>query len=134
MFLSSPIKKSALIGFLLLATDHVAKAQDIHYHYVRANGSNLTFFSPRPSYVFSRNRVYVYPPVPQAEPPPPNTWLEFRHPFTHSYLTVPVNLPNGSIPRIENRADRVIYNYPGYSVVIHFVRDGSVDVSYQSQH
>jgi hypothetical protein len=131
MFVPCQIKKSALVAFLLLAITKSASAQDIHYHYVRPNGSSLAAFSPRPSYAFIRGRVYYFSPLPQLDPPPPNTWLQFRHPFTHSYVTVPVNLPNG-IPRIENHHDRVLYNYGDYSVVIHFVRDGSVDVSYKS--
>ena len=131
MVLLNRIKKFALVACLLWLLTEPARAEDVHYHYVRPNGSSFVAFSPRPSYAFIRGRLYPLPPVPQPEPPPPNTWLQFRHPYTHSYVTVPVNLPNG-IPRIENRGDRIIYNYPGYSVVIHFVRDGSVDVGYQS--
>jgi hypothetical protein len=126
------IKKAALVVCLFWLLAEPVQAEDIHYHYVRPSGSSVAVFSPRPSYAFIRGRLYTLPPVPQPDPPPPNTWLQFRHPYTHSYVTVAVNLPNG-IPQIENRGDRVIYKYPGYSVVIHFVRDGSVDVTYQSQ-
>ncbi len=133
MVRASQIKKSALVGFLLLATAGTAKAQQVQYHYVRADGSRFLAYTPRPSYAFVRGRVYYFSPPPQLEPPPPNTWLEFRHPHTHAYLTVPLNLPNG-MPQIEYRGDRVIYNYGGSSVVIHFVRDGSVDVTYPSRY
>ena len=46
-------------------------------------------------------------------------------------ITVPLSFPEGT-PRIEHRADRVIYNYGSYTVEVHFLPDGSVDVVYNS--
>jgi hypothetical protein len=131
MFLNGQVKRWTLAASLLVAWAGAASGQEIHYQYVRLKGNNVMPLPAQPSYVYIRGRVYYFSPPPQPVPPAPNTWLEFLHPYSHAYVVVPVNLPN-AIPQIENRDDRVVYKYGGYSVVIQFVRDGSVNVTYQS--
>ena len=46
-------------------------------------------------------------------------------------VTVPLRLP-ADTPRMEHRADRIIYNYNDYVVEARFLEDGSVDVVYNS--
>jgi hypothetical protein len=87
-------------------------------------------FAPRDSFAFIGGQVYsLGPTAVNQSPPVPNSWLNFRHPHTHAYVIVPVALPNGT-PAIERAFDRIIYKYASVEVVIHFVRDGSVNVSY----
>ncbi len=61
----------------------------------------------------------------------PNQMVTFRHPYTGRNVTVPLTLPAGT-PRIEIRADRVIYDYGAYVVEARFLPDGSVDTVYNS--
>jgi len=102
------------------------------FRYVRPAGSRTLVWQPRDSVAFLGNQVYFFPTNISSQPPPPNQWLSFQHPFTHAYVSVPVALPPG-VPRLEQRSDRVIYDYGFISVVIHFLRDGSVNVSYNSK-
>jgi hypothetical protein len=68
----------------------------------------------------------LYPGQPRA-----THVVTFRHPFTGANVAVPLAFPLGS-PRLEYRADRIIYNYGSYSVEAHFYADGSVDTVYNS--
>jgi hypothetical protein len=102
------------------------------FRYVRPAGSRTLIWQPRDSVAFVGNQVYVFPASVQSQPPTPNQWLSFQHPFTHAYVSVPVALPPG-MPRLEQRSDRVIYDYSFMSIVILFLRDGSVNVSYNSK-
>jgi hypothetical protein len=108
------------------------RADDVGFRYVRPTGSRTLVWQPRDSVAFVGNQVFVFPTNISSQPPAPNQWLSFQHPFTHAYVSVPVALPPG-VPRLEQRSDRVIYDYGFISVVIHFLRDGSVNVSYNSK-
>jgi hypothetical protein len=107
-------------------------ADDLGFRYVRPTGSRTLVWQPRDSVAFVGNQVYFFPTSVSSQPPTPNQWLSFQHPFTHAYVSVPVRLPPG-MPRLEQRSDRVIYDYGIISIVIQFVRDGSVNVSYNSK-
>jgi hypothetical protein len=61
----------------------------------------------------------------------PNYLVTFRHLYTGQLVTVPVTFPEGT-PRLEYRANRVIYNYGSYTVEASFNPDGSVDMLYNS--
>jgi len=61
----------------------------------------------------------------------PNQMVTCRHPYTGRYVTVPLTLPEGT-PRLEHRADRIIYNYGTYVVEARFLLDGSVETVYNS--
>lgn len=60
----------------------------------------------------------------------PTHMVTFRHPVGRN-VTVPLTLPQGT-PRLQTRADRVVYNYDGYVIEVRFFADGSVDVVYNS--
>ena len=102
------------------------------FRYVRPSGSRSLIWQPRDNIAFVGNQFFVLPNNMSSQPPTPNQWLSLQHPFTHAYVSVPVALPPG-MPRMEPRSDRVIYDYGFMSVVIHFLRDGSVNVSYNSK-
>ncbi len=61
----------------------------------------------------------------------PNQMVTYRHPFTGRNVTVPIRMPDGP-PRLEQRSDRIVYNYGDYVVEARFLPDGSVDVVYNS--
>jgi hypothetical protein len=71
-------------------------------------------------------RVLPYPYVIK-----PNQMVTFRHPYTGRNVTVPLRLPQGTA-RMEQRSDRIIYNFGDYTVEARFLPDGSVDVIYNS--
>jgi hypothetical protein len=108
------------------------RADDVGFRYVRPTGSRTLVWQPRDSVAFVGNQVFVFPTSLQSQPPAPTQWLSLRHPFTHAYVSVPVALPSGT-PRLEQRSDRLIYDYGFMSIVILFLRDGSVNVSYNSK-
>ncbi len=118
-----------VVGFLIAATTPNLPADDAEFHYVRPYGGRYLNWRPRESFAVVGGQFYSIPPSSQPQPPAPNTWLPFRHPYTRDNVIVPVALPAG-IPRIVQHHDRLIYDYGFVSVVIHFVRDGSVNVSY----
>jgi hypothetical protein len=60
----------------------------------------------------------------------PTQMVTFRHTNGRN-VTVPLRLPD-STPRMEHRANRIIYNYNDYVVEARFLPDGSVDVVYNS--
>lgn len=61
----------------------------------------------------------------------PTQMVTYRHPFTGRNVTVPIRMPNGP-PRMEQRDDRIVYNFGDYVVEARFLPDGSVDVVYNS--
>ena len=61
----------------------------------------------------------------------PNQMVTFRHPYHGRLATLPLTLPEGT-PRLEHRADRIVYNYGSYVVEVRFIADGTVDVVYNS--
>ena len=125
-------KLAALVCLLTAALVIDVRADDSEFHYVRPYSSRMMNFTPRSSFAFIGGQVH-YLPSPTSQPPVPNNWLNFRHPYTHAYVSVPVALPNGT-PKVEHRSDRLIYDYGFVAVVIHFVRDGSVNVSYDPKN
>jgi hypothetical protein len=123
---------SKIIAVASLLTAGLAsgiRADDTDFRYVRPYGGRVMNFWPHESFAFIGGQVYPLTGNPSSQPPAPNSWLNFRHPYTHAYVTVPVAFPPG-MPRVERQGDRIIYDYVYTTVVIHFVRDGSVNVSY----
>ena len=56
--------------------------------------------------------------------------VTFRH-TNGRIVTVPLALPEAN-PRIETRADRIVYTSAEYVVEVRFFGDGTVDVMYNS--
>jgi hypothetical protein len=61
----------------------------------------------------------------------PNQMVTFRHAYGGRNVVVPLTLPR-STPRIEHRAESVIFNYGSYTAEVRFLPDGAVDVIYNS--
>lgn len=62
----------------------------------------------------------------------PNQIVTFLHPYTNQAISVPLTLPVGR-PRVDILSDRVVYNYGffSYKVVVRFLRNGLVEVTYK---
>ncbi len=72
---------------------------------------------------------------PRTEPyhfqPKATHMVTFRHPFSGQNVAVPLALPPGT-PQLTYQPDAVVYTYTQYTIRVVFLRDGSVDVVYNS--
>src|SRR5437016_12023731 len=96
----------ALAGLLTAGVTSGASADDTDFRYVRPYGGRVMSSRPRDSFAFIGGQVYPLTGNQSSQPPTPNSWLNFRHPYTHAYLTVPVNLPTG-LPKVDRQFDRM---------------------------
>jgi len=107
-----------------------ATAAQVRYHFTPAELCETTVLKPSatPGTRVAWFGLYraAYPCQPRA-----THVVTYRHPFTGGNVAVPLAFPLGT-PRVEYRADRIIYNYGSYSVEAHFFADGSVDAVYNS--
>jgi len=112
---------------LLLAAARPAEAARLRYHFAPGPGGNGCLTSPA-----AGQRLTLGGWQPYNCPPPRATQLvTFRHPCTGQAVTVPLALP-ASTPRMEYVRDRAVYNYGDYTVEVEFIKNGSVDVVYDS--
>jgi hypothetical protein len=68
---------------------------------------------------------------PALPPPRPNCQVNFKHPYTGQMVTVPLQLPDDT-PLIQYRFNAVIYNYGSDTVTVYFLREGGVDIVYNT--
>jgi hypothetical protein len=122
----------AIVMLLGLAPSWAA-AEQVRYHFVPADACGaMTQVPAGPEGTIGelkRGLGVLALPYPYAVRP--NQMVTFRHPYTGRNVTVPLRLPDGP-PRLEHRSDRIVYNYGDYTVETRFLRDGSVDVVYNS--
>lgn len=113
-----------------IATAPPAHAERVRYHYVPDARGTMTLKACGPNgaagdavswFGTTRTPINVVPRV--------NTQLTFRQPYTGQSVTVPVYLPHW-VPRIAYTRHWVTYQYSNFTVEIHFLPDGSVDVEY----
>lgn len=112
----------------------VAQAAVARFHYVPADASGKMIVPATSAYGGAGERLSWFGSVRQACPQPPRAtrMVTFRHPCTGRAVIVPLALPDGT-PVIEHRGPMtVVYNYGSYTVEVDFLRDGSVDVVYNS--
>jgi hypothetical protein len=115
---------------LLCGAAGEAAAEQLRFHYVPVDAAGNTTLQPNGGGVGERVNV-VGTGRPDNSQPRPTHLVTFRHPWTGRNVTVPMTFPEGT-PRLEYRAAAVIFNYGSYTVEVHFYRDGSVDVVYNS--
>ncbi len=132
MELRNFLKLTGVASLLVAGVVPCLRADDGEFRFVRPYGGRTAIWRPRDSFAVIGGQIYYSPADLTSPPPAPNNWLSFLHPYTHAYVTVPVALPNG-MPHMFQHTDRVSFDYGSVSVVIHFVRDGSVGVSYNSK-
>jgi hypothetical protein len=132
-----PAGRCAYISFVVLVamvcTSGTAQAARARFHYAATDSCGRMSLKPGGPCGAVGERLSLFGAAiePLCAPPLPTHYLSFRHPCTGQTVTVPVCLPEGT-PRLEYRNDRVIYNYGSYTVEVHFLADGSVDVVYNS--
>jgi hypothetical protein len=110
-----------------------AAAEQVRYHFVPADACGaMTQVPAGPEGTIGElKRGLGVLALPHPYAVRPNQMVTFRHPYTGRNVTVPLRLPDGP-PRLEHRSDRIVYNYGDYTVEARFLRDGSVDVVYNS--
>jgi hypothetical protein len=118
---------------LLGAAPSWAAAEQMRYHFVPADAcGKMTQVPAGPEGTLGElKRGLGIVPLPYSYAVRPNQMVTFRHPLSGRNVTVPLRLPEGP-PRLEHRADRIVYNYGDYTVDARFLPDGSVDVVYNS--
>ena len=108
-----------------------ADAGRTRFHYAPIDASGITSLKADPATGAAGERVSRFGTTvePVQGAPRPTVQVIFRHPLTGQNVTVPLRLPTDT-PVMEYRSNRVIYNYGSETVEVHFLADGSVDVSY----
>ena len=122
----------AVAGILLLASG-LAAAGEVRFHYVPVDSCGNTALKPACPCGAVGERVSWFGTVHEQfnNQPRPTHLVTFRHPYTVRNVTVAMAFPVGT-PRVEILPTRVVYHYGSYSVEARFIRDGSVDVVYNS--
>jgi hypothetical protein len=122
----------ALVTFLVLALPAATRAEMVRFHFVPVDAAGTMRHVPcGPDGAAGEllqgfgMRRQGYAQIPRA-----THLVTFRHPIGR-HVTVPLALPEGP-PSVATRADRIVYSYGTFSVEVHFVNDGSVDVIYNS--
>jgi hypothetical protein len=117
---------------LLLSLSGTASAARAIFHYAGpADGRGAMSLKPSGPCGTIGEYISFYGREPCNRPPRPTCVVTYRHPCSGRSVSVPLAFPL-STPRIEYRTDRVIYNYGSYTIEVHFLADGSVDVVYDS--
>jgi hypothetical protein len=116
---------------VVMVAGETASAAIARFHFVPVDGTGQVQLVPAPSGA-AADKVSVLGRAPYSCPPTPTCVVHLCHPYTNITLNIPLALPPDSTPQIMHRRDRVIYNYGSYTVTVHFLPDGSVDVLYNS--
>jgi hypothetical protein len=115
-----------------LASAGEANAARLRYHYSAVDERGTTMLRPLNQGSPGERLTWSLRWEPYNFPPPRATrMVTFRHPNTGKPLVLPLRLP-ADPPRMEYRADAVIYNYGTDTVQVHFLTDGTADVIYSS--
>lgn len=133
MLFHNGLTRWTAICFLLLLTAGPAAAARVRFHYVPVDDQGtLAPQSGGPTAAPAERLTWrgAWEPW-SCAPPHPTCLLTYRHPCTGQAVTVPLALPEGT-PTIEYRRNRVVYNYGSYTVEVHFLPSGGVDVIYNS--
>jgi len=129
MIARSTLAKLTAVAVVMVAGETASAAIAV-FHFVPVNGTGAVQLVPAPSGA-PADRLSVLGRNPYCCPPTPTCVVPFCHPYTSVTLNIPLALPD-STPQMMHRRDRVIYNYGSYTVTVHFLPDGSVDVIYNS--
>lgn len=119
--------KVLAVTVALVAGD-VAPAAIARFHFVPVNGCTVQHV---PYHGAPAEKITIFGRGPYECPPPPTCTVTFCHPYSGAKLAIPLALPDAT-PQMVHRRDRIMYNYGTYTVTVHFLPDGSVDVIYNS--
>ncbi len=131
----TPPRWLAVVGALAcgLVLTPAGGAEQVRFRFVPADAAgNMTQVAVGPNGALGeRLRGFGLTPEPYPYVVRPNQLVTFRHPYTGGNVTVPMRLP-ADTPRLEHRANSIIYNYGTYVVEARFYEDGSVETVYRS--
>lgn len=113
----------------LMVAGGTAPAAIARFHFVPVNGSGAVQLVPYGG--APAEKITIFGKGEYCCPPPPTCTVTFCHPCTGAKLAIPLALPDAT-PQMMHRWDRITYNYGSYTVTVHFLADGSVDVIYNS--
>jgi hypothetical protein len=121
-----------VFALLLLAAGSTQAAR-VRFHYVPIDPCGTLQLQPGgPSGATAERLAWLGGWEPYNCPPPRPTCVNtYRHPCTGQTVAVPLAMPEGA-PTIEYRARTVVYNFGSYTVEVHFLPNGGVDVIYNS--
>ncbi|MBI3822667.1 MAG: hypothetical protein HY289_08305 [Planctomycetes bacterium] len=121
------------LPLLLAITPAWAAAEQVRYHFIPTDAcGTMTQVPAGPEGTIGElKRGLGVRSLPYPYAVRPNQMVTYRHPFTGRNVTVPIRLPDG-LPRMETRADRIVYTRGEYVVETRFLPDGSVDVIYNA--
>ena len=120
----------AALALLGIAPGRATAAYAI-FHYVPAGPDGHMTLKPNDATGTAGVVVTLFGRRPYDCPPRPTCAVPLTHPCTSAKLLVPLDLPAGT-PNIQHRYGVVIYNYGTYTVEVHFLEDGSLNVVYNS--
>jgi hypothetical protein len=120
---------------VLVGAAATASAEVVRFHYMATQtcGYNTTSLKVGPCGATGEYKTWALSPATQAYycQLKPTHMVTFRHPFTNQNITVPLALPLGT-PVLTYQYDTIIYTFTQYTIRVEFLRDGSVDVVYNS--
>jgi hypothetical protein len=118
------------VAALFLASKCAADAAAVRYHYVPTDSQPHTTMKPACD---AGETVRWFGTVRESCSCPlrPTCVLTFHHPCTGQNISIPLAMPEGT-PTILHGRDRITFNYGSYAIRVLFLRDGSVDVVYDS--
>jgi hypothetical protein len=121
------------LALVFLSMASPANAARMRFHYAATDGCGTMSLKPGGACGAPGERISFFGTVREAvcAPPRPTHFVSIQHPYTGRAVILPLSLPDET-PRMEYRAARVIYNYGSYTVEVHFLADGTVDVVYNS--
>ncbi len=130
-----PILYLTLTAAVLAFVAGTAGAEVVRFHYLPGTtcGYSSTSLKVGPGGATGEYKAFLLSPATQPYycQLKPTHMVTFYHPFTNQNVTVPLALPLGT-PRMETLSDTIVYTYTQYTIRVQFLRDGSVDVVYNS--
>ena len=130
MIRRSGIGRLLAMAILLMLMSGRADAALLRFHYALANQQGAMVLVPS-RFGTAGERVTLVDTCPYDPAPVPTHTVTLKHTFTGQCVIVPLRLPEGT-PNIQHRSNRIMYNYGSYSVEVHFLEDGTVNVQYST--
>lgn len=133
MCMPRPLVGALLASSLAMVWQGEGTAAEVRFHYVPVDANGNTALQPAGAGGTVGVRVRWLEAVQETyhNQPRPTHLVTFRHPYSGRAISVPLAFPPGT-PRLGYTRTRVIYNYGSYTVEALFLRDGSVDIIYNS--
>jgi len=121
------------VGALAALLPALSHAEQVRFRYAPVDANGAMRAQPiGPGGSLAENlRGFSYAAYPFNRVYRPTHNVTFWHPYSGRFATIPLTLPE-SVPTVQRRPDSIIYNYGIYEIETVFLRDGSIDVIYNS--